>query len=121
MFECYKENCFKANADKSPLFLSPFYNKEMTVTNYNTASRNSEELSGIVIENVATFAKHFETFVARLIKKSMHWGEILPSLICHLYNCVTAENLIDYKNDLFALYTMINAQLFIGCWRKTNQ
>lgn len=93
MFECYQEKYFKANADKCNLFLSPFCYKEMTVANYNTASRNSEELLGIVIENVVTFAKYFETFVARLIKKSMHWGEIFANLICPLVWMRRSRNL----------------------------
>ena len=93
MFECYQEKYFKANADKCNLFLSPFCYKEMTVANYNTASRNSEELLGIVIESVVTFAKYFETFVARLIKKSMHWGEIFANLICPLVWMRRSRNL----------------------------
>ena len=33
VFEWYQENYFKANSDKSHLFLSPFSNKEMTIAN----------------------------------------------------------------------------------------
>ena len=44
MFESCQENYFKANADKYHCFLSPFSNKEITVTNYNIASSSSKEL-----------------------------------------------------------------------------
>ena len=46
-------------------------------------------------------------------------------IIALLYGCVTKENvianLVGYKKGLYALYTMINAQLFISCLRKSNQ
>ena len=60
VFEWYQENYFKANADKCHLFLSPFSNKEMTLANCKIASRNSEELLGVVIDSEVTFAKHIE-------------------------------------------------------------
>ena len=41
MFELYQKNYFKANADKCHLFVSPFSNKETTITNYNISSSNS--------------------------------------------------------------------------------
>ena len=45
--------------------------------------------------------------------------------IALLYGCVTVQNvitnLIDYKKELYALYTMINTQPFLCCLRKTNQ
>ena len=50
----------RTNADKCHLFLSPFYNKEMTIHNYNIASSYSEELLGIVIDSEVTFTKHIE-------------------------------------------------------------
>ena len=50
----------RASADKCHLFLTPFYNKEMTIDNYNIASSNSEELLGVVIDSEVTFTKHIE-------------------------------------------------------------
>ena len=72
VFEWYRENCFKANADKCHLFLSPFSNKEMTLANYKIASSNSEELLGVVRSHLQNILK---TSVGKLIKNSMHWRE----------------------------------------------
>ena len=50
---------------------------------------------------------------------------IIPLIIALLYERVTVENLItnliDYKKGFYALYTIINGQLFIDCSRKTSQ
>ena len=35
-------------------------NKETTIANYNIASSNSEELSGVVIDSKVTFANHIK-------------------------------------------------------------
>ena len=64
-----KENYFKVNADKCHLFLSPFYNKEITIANYNIASSNSEELLRVVIDSEVTFAKHIENLCRRNNRK----------------------------------------------------
>ena len=60
ILEWYQRNCFKANADKCHLFLTPFSNKEMTIVNCNIANSNSEELLGLSIDREVTFAKHIE-------------------------------------------------------------
>ena len=79
VFEWYQENCFKTNAHKCNYFktnavkchsfLSPFSNKETTITNYKVASSNSEELLGVVIDSEATFAKHIENLCRKTYKK----------------------------------------------------
>ena len=48
----------KLPQDKCYLFLSPFFNKEMTISDYKIASSNSEELLGVVIDNEVIFLKH---------------------------------------------------------------
>ena len=68
MHEWYQKNYFKVNADKSCLFLGPYFNKEITIANCNTARSNSEEVLGVVIESEATFAKHIENICGRQIK-----------------------------------------------------
>ena len=79
VFEWYQENCFKTNAHKCNYFktnavkchsfLSPFSNKEMTITNYKIPSSNSEELLGVVIDSEATFSKHIENLCRKTNKK----------------------------------------------------
>ena len=69
MFKWYQENYFKANADKFHSFLSPFSKKEMTVTNYNKASSNSEELLGAAIYSEVIFTKHIENLCRKTNQK----------------------------------------------------
>ena len=69
MFEWYRENYFKANADKCHLFLSPFSNKEMTIANYNIASSNIDDLLGEVIDSKVTFAKDIENLCQKTNEK----------------------------------------------------
>ena len=109
VFEWYQEIYFKTNADKCHLFLSPFSNKEVTNANYNTASSNSKELLGVVIDKDVTFAKHSENLCRktnqklhalarvanlmniekrRLVMKTFVFANLIIAL---LYGCVTAE------------------------------
>ena len=46
--------------------MSSFSNIEMTITNYNIASSNSEELLVVVIESEVTFAKHIENLCRKI-------------------------------------------------------
>ena len=71
VFEWYQENYFKGNADKCHLFLSQFFNKEMTLANYKIASSNSEQILGVVIDSEVTFAKHIENF-CRKSNQNLH-------------------------------------------------
>ena len=66
MFEWYQDTYFKANTDKRYLFLRSFSSKEMTITDYNIAISNYEELLGVVIDSEFTFAKH----IANLCRKT---------------------------------------------------
>ena len=68
MHEWYQKNYFKVNADKCCLLLGPYFNKEITIANCNTARSNSEEVLRVVIESGATFAKHIENLCGRQIK-----------------------------------------------------
>ena len=130
MFEWCQENYLKANADKCHLFLSPFSNTEMTDANQNIASSNSDEVLPAVIDSEVTFSKAIVNIFGKLIRNSMHpfsfeniWF-FLSLIIVLFYGCATVENLIanliDYKKKLYWLYTMINAQPFISCSRKTK-
>ena len=68
MLEWYQKIYFKINADKCRLVLGPYFNKEITIANYNKARSNSEEVLGVVIETEATFAKYIENLCGRQIK-----------------------------------------------------
>ena len=105
----------------------------MTIANYNIASRNSEELIGVVFDSEVPFAKHMEKLCWKanqklhvlvrvanfmtLEKCRLVMKTFFPNLnIVLLYGCVKAENLItnliDYKKKLYTLKTMINAQFY---------
>ena len=48
--------------------MGPYFNKEITIANCNTARSNSQEVLRVVIESGATFAKHIENLCGRQIK-----------------------------------------------------
>ena len=103
---------------------SPFSNKEMTIANYNIASSNSEELLVVVIDSDFTFAKHIENLCQKLhalVRVANFMTLVMKTFVFSQFVTVENEitNLIDYKKGLYALYTMIKAQLLISCSKKT--
>ena len=115
----------------------------MAIANYNIASSNSEELLGVVSGSEVTFAKRIENLYRKANQKPhalVRVANLMTLEKCRLviktflfsqFNyfalvwIVTVENLItnliDYKKGFYALHTMIKAQLFISCSKKTNQ
>ena len=63
-----KKSTLKSMQINVAYLLGPYFNKEITIANYNKARSNSEEVLGVVIETEATFAKYIENLCGRQIK-----------------------------------------------------